>query len=220
MLKNSLGENTYQPLADVYRRAHLQCKLRRQCRPEHVPSYRLEVYKRSVGISQSMRGRHTHHTRCKSGTTAPETRPYRRATPSRGAHRDRGARPRPRRRTPQGPSRSLGAKRTSSSAQSGRGRLLDLHIGKMSWCSNRCVITRSTTASARAGAHMRTFRPVRNTYRSVPNEKSKSSSGMPVLTQNLHPRGVSAVQKGRKHVTHPVITRKTPTPPIHLSTLT
>ena len=64
----------------------------------------------------------------------------------------------------------------------------------MSWCSNRCVITRSTTASASAGPHMRTFRPVRNMYRSVPSEKLKSSSGNPVLTQNLHPCGVSGMQ--------------------------
>lgn len=61
-----------------------------------------------------------------------------------------------------------------------------------------CVIARSTTARARAGAHMRTFCPVKNMYRNVPSEKSKSSSGKPILMQKLHSHEVRTVQNERK----------------------
>lgn len=46
MLKNSLKRNFSQHDVHIYRRRHLQCELRWQCRPEHVPPDRLEVFVR------------------------------------------------------------------------------------------------------------------------------------------------------------------------------
>ena len=72
---------------------------------------------------------------------------------------------------------------------------------------------RSRTARAKAGNQRMKFPRVKR-YLSVSSESVKSSSFMGVQTVRLN--GCKMTCSGRKVYTHPVMIKKTPTPPIHL----